>query len=229
VTRAKIVLLAAAGQTNAAIARTLQIAPNTARKWRKRYFEHGVGGLADRKRPGRPRTLPDVAVAEVKAIACELPAVRGVPISRWSLAELRTEVLASGLAEAVSTTTLGRWLAEDPLRPWRHRSWIFPRDPDFAAKAPAESLTCTSAPSTANPRETTTTWSRPTRRPASRPAAAAMPPCHRPRPAHACRARIRPWWGAGLPGRLGCPPRPAVRPLRATTGIARSAGWSTRS
>ena len=28
-----------------------------------------------------------------------------------------------------------RWLAEDAIRPWQHRSWIFPRDPDFAAKA----------------------------------------------------------------------------------------------
>jgi transposase len=135
VTRARIVLLAASGWTNAGIARRLQIAPNTAGKWRKRYVEHGIGGLADRKRPGRPRAFPDVVVAEVKAVACELPARRGVPISRWSLAELRAEVIGCGLVEAVSTTTLGRWLAEDALRPWRHRSWIFPRDPDFAAKA----------------------------------------------------------------------------------------------
>jgi hypothetical protein len=35
----------------------------------------------------------------------------------------------------VSVTTLWRWLEADAIRPWRHRSWIFPRDPDFAAKA----------------------------------------------------------------------------------------------
>jgi hypothetical protein len=58
-----------------------------------------------------------------------------VPLGRWSLAELRTEVLATGLVEEVSTTTLWRWLDEDPIKPWRHRSWSFPRDPDFAAKA----------------------------------------------------------------------------------------------
>jgi hypothetical protein len=74
-------------------------------------------------------------VAEVKAIACELPATRGVPISRWSLAELRAEVIASGLAAEVSTATVRRWLDEDAIKPWRHRSWVFPRDPDFAAKA----------------------------------------------------------------------------------------------
>ena len=35
----------------------------------------------------------------------------------------------------ISGTTLWRWLNADALRPWQHRSWIFPRDPDFAAKA----------------------------------------------------------------------------------------------
>ena len=135
VTRARIVLLAAAGWTNAGIARKLEIAPNTASKWRKRYVQQGVEGLADRKRPGRPRGFTAPVVAEVKAIACELPATRGVPLSRWSLKELRQEVIASGLVEDVSTTTLGRWLAEDAIRPWRHHAWIFPRDPAFQAKA----------------------------------------------------------------------------------------------
>jgi hypothetical protein len=74
-------------------------------------------------------------VVEVKAIACELPATRGVPLGRWSLAELREEVLTSGLVDDVSVSTLWRWLDEDALKPWRHRSWIFPRDPEFAAKA----------------------------------------------------------------------------------------------
>jgi hypothetical protein len=30
---------------------------------------------------------------------------------------------------------LWRWLDEDAIRPWRHRSWIFPRDPEFELKA----------------------------------------------------------------------------------------------
>jgi hypothetical protein len=74
-------------------------------------------------------------VAYAKAVACELPATRGVPRSRWSLTELRDELLVSGLVRQVSTTTLWRWLAEDPIKPWQHRPWIFPRDPEFAAKA----------------------------------------------------------------------------------------------
>jgi hypothetical protein len=74
-------------------------------------------------------------VVEVEALACELPARRGLPLARWTCAELRREVMAQGLVAQISGTTLWRWLGEDALRPWRHRSWIFPRDPDFAAKA----------------------------------------------------------------------------------------------
>jgi hypothetical protein len=39
------------------------------------------------------------------------------------------------LTVSVSASTVRRWLAQDAIKPWRHRSWIFPRDPDFAAKA----------------------------------------------------------------------------------------------
>jgi hypothetical protein len=34
-----------------------------------------------------------------------------------------------------SASTIGRWLAEDAIKPWQRRSWIFPRDPDFLEKA----------------------------------------------------------------------------------------------
>ena len=49
--------------------------------------------------------------------------------------DLVQEVQHSGLVASVSGSTLWRWLHEDAIRPWYHRSWIFPRDPDFAAKA----------------------------------------------------------------------------------------------
>jgi transposase len=135
VLRAKIVLAAAAGLTNAHIARRLGMTPNTVRKWRKRFIAQGLAGLADRKRCGRPRVYPGVVVAQAKAIACELPATRGVPLGRWSVGEVRAELLASRIAPNVSVSTVGRWLSADAIRPWRYRSWIFPRDPEFAAKA----------------------------------------------------------------------------------------------
>ncbi len=135
VVRARIVLDAAAGLPSALIARRVGVTLNTVGKWRKRFCTHGYAGLRDRPRSGRPRVFAAAVVAEVKAIACELPATRGVPLGRWSLAELREEVIASGLAAEVSAATVRRWLDEDAIRPWQHRSWIFPRDPDFAAKA----------------------------------------------------------------------------------------------
>ena len=51
------------------------------------------------------------------------------------ISEIRREVLGAGLVAQISGATLWRWLSHDAIRPWRHRSWIFPRDPDFAAKA----------------------------------------------------------------------------------------------
>jgi hypothetical protein len=72
---------------------------------------------------------------QVKALACELPSAHNVPLSRWSLDELIHHVRQSGLVAQLSQTTLWRWLHEDAIRPWQHRCWIFPRDPDFAAKA----------------------------------------------------------------------------------------------
>ncbi len=74
-------------------------------------------------------------VVEVKALACEWPARHAVPLARWSLAELRREVVAHGVVAQISGATLWRWLSQDALRPWRHRSWVFPRDPQFAIKA----------------------------------------------------------------------------------------------
>jgi transposase len=135
VLRAKVVLLAAAGHRNVHIAERLQVTGNTVHKWRRRFSQQGLVGLRDRPRSGRPRRFPAAVVAEAKAIACELPATRGTPTSRWSLADLRDELLVTGLVEEISTTTLWRWLAEDAIRPWQHRSWVFPRAPDFAAKA----------------------------------------------------------------------------------------------
>jgi hypothetical protein len=74
-------------------------------------------------------------VVEVKAIACELPSRLGLPLSRLQVPDIRREVLGRGLVAEISGTTIWRWLATDAIRPWAHRSWIFPRDPDFEPKA----------------------------------------------------------------------------------------------
>jgi len=135
VERARIVLAAAAGTNNADIADDLGIALNTVVKWRKRFFEEGIAGLADRKRSGRPRRFPPLVVAEVKALACELPATTGVALSKWNCTDLAREVVERKVAGSISAATVWRVLRKDAIKPWLHRSWIFPRDPDFAAKA----------------------------------------------------------------------------------------------
>jgi hypothetical protein len=76
-----------------------------------------------------------LVVVTVKALACELPAESGVPLSRWSAPELVAEAVARGVVDTISASTVRRWLAGDTLKPWQHRTWIYPRDPDFAAKA----------------------------------------------------------------------------------------------
>jgi hypothetical protein len=78
--------------------------------------------------------FPPEQVAEVKALACQLPATHGLPLGRFSRAELHRLVVERGLSEA-SASTIWRWLHDDALKPWQQRSWIFVRDPHFAAKA----------------------------------------------------------------------------------------------
>jgi hypothetical protein len=78
--------------------------------------------------------FPPEEVAQVKAIACELPKAQGVPLSRFSRSELHRFVVEQAISEA-SASTIGRWLSEDAIKPWQQRSWIFPRDPDFLQQA----------------------------------------------------------------------------------------------
>ena len=79
--------------------------------------------------------FPPAQVAEIKALACELPAESGRPLSRWSAAELAAQAVERGIVCSISGQTVWRYLAQDAIRPWAWRSWIFPRDPNFAEKA----------------------------------------------------------------------------------------------
>lgn len=134
--RAQVVLLAARGRSNGGIAADLRCSEDTARKWRGRFAERGLDGLHDRPRSGRPRRISEEDRAAVVALACQLPAETGVPLSRWTGPELRRELEERGLASvAVSESSLLRILAEHPVKPWQYQSWITPRDPAFEAKA----------------------------------------------------------------------------------------------
>jgi transposase len=134
VQRAKIVPYAAEGQSDVEIAARLDTSSGIVGRRRRRFCAGRLEGLKDRQRAGRPRRFPPEQVAEVKAIARELPATHGLPLSRFSHTELHRLVIERGLTEA-SASTIWRRLHEDAIRPWQVCSWIFRRDPDFLAKA----------------------------------------------------------------------------------------------
>ncbi|MFF4148530.1 IS630 family transposase [Streptomyces sp. NPDC001698] len=133
--RAQIVLHAARGRSNARIAAETGLHLDTVRLWRGRFADGGIADLADRRRSGRPPAFTPLQAAEVTALACRLPAETGVPLSRWTAPELAREAVERGIAAFVSASTVRRWLAQDAIKPWQHRSWIFITDPDFRPRA----------------------------------------------------------------------------------------------
>ena len=60
--RARIVLLAADGWSNTAIAQAVSVSRPTVLAWRARYRAEGLGGLDDADRSGRPRVIDHAAI-----------------------------------------------------------------------------------------------------------------------------------------------------------------------
>jgi transposase len=135
--RARLILGQASGLGSRALARQEHISRTTVRRWLARFVAQRCDGLHDRPRSGRPLAITPTTRALVVALACERPADRNVPLSRYSLRELSSELAARLGAETrtPSRSSIWRLLPIDALRPWRHRSWIFPRDPQFLERA----------------------------------------------------------------------------------------------
>jgi len=138
-----MVLLAADGLRNDEIATRLNAVARSSRSgasassnaaWRALRLARGG--------PGGPR-LPHVR-AEVIAMACELPAKRGVALSRWSSDELAREAVGRGIIEQISGATVWRWLSEDAIKPWQHAPGSF-RATRVSPSAPGRSSTPTPA------------------------------------------------------------------------------------
>jgi len=91
--RSQIILLASQNLNNTEISQQLPCTRKTVDKWRNRYAESGRAGLADKPRTGRPRIYDETTRAVVTAIACELPADRGLPLSRFSPADIHPEAV----------------------------------------------------------------------------------------------------------------------------------------
>jgi putative transposase len=111
VLRARIVLAAAQGRSNAQIARELAITVDTARLWRERWV--GLQGIAwetltvaervqDAPRPGTPPTFTAEQRCQIAALACEAPRDASRPISQWTGREIADELKARGIVEHIS-------------------------------------------------------------------------------------------------------------------------------
>lgn len=135
VIRAKIILLAAEGLPNDVIASRLDTPRQIVSKWRKRFCLARLPGLEEQPRGGRQARFSPVLVVQVKALTGESPHRLDLPLSRFSVQDIRQEVLTQRLVTEISGTIIWRWLSSDALCPWRHRSWIFPRYPLFVQKA----------------------------------------------------------------------------------------------
>ncbi len=111
VLRARIVLLAAAGQNNSQIACELGVTADTVRLWRMRWL--GLAAipleelsaserLEDVPRPGKPPPISAEQVCQIVALACEPPGESERPISQWTGRELADEIMRRGIVETIS-------------------------------------------------------------------------------------------------------------------------------
>ena len=64
-----------------------------------------------------PGLFPPELTVEIRALACELPASLGLPLSRLSVADVARQAERTGLVARISDSTVWRWLHEDAIRP----------------------------------------------------------------------------------------------------------------
>jgi len=121
--RARIVLLAADGASNTAIADRVGVSRPTVIGWRERYAASGLAGLADEPRSGRPRRVDHRAV-----VATTLrPPPKKYGVTHWS-----SRLLARHLG--IGDATVARAWREYGVQPWRAESFRFSTDPELVAK-----------------------------------------------------------------------------------------------
>jgi transposase len=123
--RARIVLSAADGRANAAIATDLHVTVPTVRKWRDRFSARRLEGLVDEPRPGGPRTITDT---QVEAAVTRTLESKPAHATHWSTRTLAREL-------GLSQTAVARIRRAFGLKPHRRSSFNLPTDPLFAEKA----------------------------------------------------------------------------------------------
>ena len=112
VRRVQIVLASADGEPNSAIAQRMGLTHATVGKWRQRYLEHGIEGLHDELRAGRPRSFEDERVADVINRALQTRPPSG---THWSVRRLAADT-------GVSKSTVQRWFQLFGVQPHRQKT-----------------------------------------------------------------------------------------------------------
>jgi transposase len=166
--RSSLILLAFSGQLNEQIAPQVDLERHQVGLWRSRWAQafhrlvrveclDGVPALrqairtllADAPRPGSPGKFTAEQLAQIFAVACELPEKSGRPITHWTHAELASEVIHRGIVDSISPRHLGRLLNEADLKPHRIRYWLNAKekdDPSFVPQVQAVCATYADAP-----------------------------------------------------------------------------------
>jgi transposase len=117
--RARIILKAAEGKTNAEIAREVGQSIKMVRRWRRRWLELEPLSLADLSvaerlddlpRPGAPSRLSADQICQMEQMACEAPEKAGRPISQWTGREIADELVARGIVASISARHAARLL-----------------------------------------------------------------------------------------------------------------------
>jgi transposase len=124
VRRAKIVLLYDDGLTRNEVATQVGVTPQTAGKWRERFRTQGLMGLYDERRPGKPRTIEDEAVAELIRKTLRTEPEDG---THWSCRSLAAET-------GISKSSVQRTLSALGIQPHRQKTFKLSTDPFFVEK-----------------------------------------------------------------------------------------------
>src|SRR5258705_1353545 len=132
VQRARVVVFASRGCSNAAIARRLGLERRTVRKWRNAFDPSKIeASLEDRPRCGRPRRIPGWVRCEVVKLACARPDPKAQPFrATWTLDELQRAVVHQ-TGNAISRSEVCRTLLSHALKPHTVRMWLHSPDPAF--------------------------------------------------------------------------------------------------
>src|SRR3954453_14228864 len=121
--RARIVLMAAEGLPNTAIAGKVGVNRQTVIGWRSRYRDRGLAGLSDAPRSGRPRQVDHRAV-----VAATLkPPPKRLGVTHWS-----SRLLAQRLG--IGNATVARAWRDYGVQPWRSETFKFSTDPELVGK-----------------------------------------------------------------------------------------------